>query len=230
MLFKDREILRQGVARVGAQGRLVQVEINHRRSRGLPYSPCRAGKAPPPVWSLATPASALPSSPAFWAGIRSTKKPESPSRPAELFSNSWRTSVLKLLGVVYKIFPLYWPCGKAKGKAVTQEIALLALKTPVYFVHEPQRITDRKEAGNHSPCGPLWGRQPSGFRFSGARRRWPGKRCRPARGCRAKTSPLFPAGFQESLETLLKKRVDVVTPGALHWYIKDRVLREARPL
>jgi len=43
-------------------------------------------------------------------------------------------------------------------------------------------------------------------------------------------APFFPAGFKEDLETLLKRRVDVVTPGALHWYIKDRVLREARPL
>jgi hypothetical protein len=45
-----------------------------------------------------------------------------------------------------------------------------------------------------------------------------------------KRAPFFPAGLKEDLETLLKRRVDVVTPAALHWYIKDRVLREARPL
>jgi hypothetical protein len=45
-----------------------------------------------------------------------------------------------------------------------------------------------------------------------------------------KRAPFFPAGLKEDLEMLLKRRVDVVTPGALHWYIKDQVLREARPL
>jgi uncharacterized protein len=43
-------------------------------------------------------------------------------------------------------------------------------------------------------------------------------------------APFFPAGLKEALENLLKHRVDIVTPGALHWYIKDRVLREATPL
>jgi len=45
-----------------------------------------------------------------------------------------------------------------------------------------------------------------------------------------KRSPFFPAGLKEDLELLLGRRVDIVTPGALHWYIRDRVLREARPL
>jgi predicted nucleotidyltransferase len=45
-----------------------------------------------------------------------------------------------------------------------------------------------------------------------------------------KRAPFFPAGLKEDLEVLLRRRVDIVTPGALHWYIKDRVLSEARPL
>lgn len=32
------------------------------------------------------------------------------------------------------------------------------------------------------------------------------------------------------LQDMLGRRVDVVTEGALHWYIKDRVMREARPV
>jgi hypothetical protein len=32
------------------------------------------------------------------------------------------------------------------------------------------------------------------------------------------------------LEDLLGRDVDVVSEGALHWYIRDRVLAEARPL
>jgi predicted nucleotidyltransferase len=32
------------------------------------------------------------------------------------------------------------------------------------------------------------------------------------------------------LEELLGRRVEVVTPSALHWYIRDRVLAEAVPL
>jgi len=45
-----------------------------------------------------------------------------------------------------------------------------------------------------------------------------------------KRTPFFPAGFQEDLEILLQRRVDVVTLGALHWSIRDRVLQEAKPL
>jgi hypothetical protein len=43
-------------------------------------------------------------------------------------------------------------------------------------------------------------------------------------------SPWFPAGFMADLELLLGRRVDVITERALHWYIRDRVLREAVPL
>ena len=45
-----------------------------------------------------------------------------------------------------------------------------------------------------------------------------------------KRAPFFPAGLKEDLEALLQRRVDVVTPGALHWYIKDRGMRAAQPL
>ena len=37
-------------------------------------------------------------------------------------------------------------------------------------------------------------------------------------------------GLLADLEDLLGCRVDVVTEGGLHWYIRDRVLSEARPL
>ncbi|HKV10709.1 MAG TPA: nucleotidyltransferase domain-containing protein, partial [Thermoanaerobaculia bacterium] len=46
----------------------------------------------------------------------------------------------------------------------------------------------------------------------------------------AKTSPWFPAGLVLDLQDLLGRKVDVVTEGALHWYIRDRILREAVPL
>jgi len=44
------------------------------------------------------------------------------------------------------------------------------------------------------------------------------------------TSPWFPGGLIIDLEDLMGREVDVVTEGALHWYIKDQVLREAVPL
>ena len=34
----------------------------------------------------------------------------------------------------------------------------------------------------------------------------------------------------QALENLLGRKVDVVTDGAVHWYIRDRVLAEAVPL
>ena len=37
-------------------------------------------------------------------------------------------------------------------------------------------------------------------------------------------------GLLADLEDLLGCRVDVVTEQGLHWYIRDRVLSEARPL
>lgn len=44
------------------------------------------------------------------------------------------------------------------------------------------------------------------------------------------TSSWFPAGLIIDLEELLGREVDVVTEEALHWYIKDEVLKEAAPL
>lgn len=44
------------------------------------------------------------------------------------------------------------------------------------------------------------------------------------------TSSWFPAGLIIDLEKLMGREVDVVTEGALHWYIKDQVLQEAVPL
>lgn len=43
-------------------------------------------------------------------------------------------------------------------------------------------------------------------------------------------SAWFPAGLIADLEDLLGIPVDVVTEDGLHWYIKERVLEEARPL
>ena len=43
-------------------------------------------------------------------------------------------------------------------------------------------------------------------------------------------SAWFPAGLVADLEDLLGVPVDVVTEDGLHWYIKERVLEEARPL
>lgn len=43
-------------------------------------------------------------------------------------------------------------------------------------------------------------------------------------------SSFFPGGLVADLEELLGCRVDVVTEKGLHWYIRDRVLREAIPL
>ena len=45
-----------------------------------------------------------------------------------------------------------------------------------------------------------------------------------------KPSPWFPAGLVLDLEELLGRRVDVATPNSLHWFIRDRVLSEAKPL
>ena len=43
-------------------------------------------------------------------------------------------------------------------------------------------------------------------------------------------SPWFPAGLIVDLEELLGCSVHVVTKNALHWYIRDRILKEAAPL
>ena len=37
-------------------------------------------------------------------------------------------------------------------------------------------------------------------------------------------------GFMMDLKELLGRKVDVVTKEGLHWYIRDDVLREARPI
>lgn len=40
----------------------------------------------------------------------------------------------------------------------------------------------------------------------------------------------FPGGLLADLKELLGCKVDVVTTDGLHWYIRDRVLKEAVPL
>jgi len=40
-------------------------------------------------------------------------------------------------------------------------------------------------------------------------------------------SAWFPAGLIADLEDLLGRKVHVVTKDALHWYVRDRVLKEA---
>jgi predicted nucleotidyltransferase len=37
-------------------------------------------------------------------------------------------------------------------------------------------------------------------------------------------------GLLMDLQDLLGRKVDVVTESALHWYIRDRVLQQAKPL
>jgi len=37
-------------------------------------------------------------------------------------------------------------------------------------------------------------------------------------------------GLLMDLQTLLHRRVDIVTEKGLHWYIKDRIIKEAKPL
>ncbi|HME00967.1 MAG TPA: nucleotidyltransferase family protein [Terriglobia bacterium] len=43
-------------------------------------------------------------------------------------------------------------------------------------------------------------------------------------------TPFFPGGLVADLEDLLGRKLDVVTEGGLHWYIREQVLREATPL
>ncbi|MBW4690358.1 MAG: nucleotidyltransferase family protein [Lyngbya sp. HA4199-MV5] len=43
-------------------------------------------------------------------------------------------------------------------------------------------------------------------------------------------SPWFPVGLIQDLETLLGRKVDVVTEKSLHYFIRDRILNEAQPL
>ena len=43
-------------------------------------------------------------------------------------------------------------------------------------------------------------------------------------------TPWFPGGLLMDLQDLLGCKVHIVTEDALHWYIRDRVLKEAVPL
>ena len=43
-------------------------------------------------------------------------------------------------------------------------------------------------------------------------------------------SAFFPGGLVADLEDLLGRRVDVVEPAGLHWYLRDKILQEAIPL
>jgi len=43
-------------------------------------------------------------------------------------------------------------------------------------------------------------------------------------------SAFFPGGLVTDLEDLLGRRVDVVEPAGLHWYLRDTILHEALPL
>jgi predicted nucleotidyltransferase len=43
-------------------------------------------------------------------------------------------------------------------------------------------------------------------------------------------TPFFPGGLLMDLEELLGRKVHVVTEKAVHWYIRERVLKEAKPL
>ncbi|NJM70075.1 MAG: nucleotidyltransferase family protein [Scytonema sp. RU_4_4] len=45
-----------------------------------------------------------------------------------------------------------------------------------------------------------------------------------------KISPWFPGGLILDLETLLNRKVDVVTTQSLHYLIRDKVFNEAIPL
>lgn len=40
-------------------------------------------------------------------------------------------------------------------------------------------------------------------------------------------TPFFPGGLLADLEELLGRNVDVVTEDGLHWYIRERVMKEA---
>jgi hypothetical protein len=46
----------------------------------------------------------------------------------------------------------------------------------------------------------------------------------------SKRTPFFPGGLVADLEELLGRHVDVVTERGLHWFVRDRILKEAVPL
>lgn len=37
-------------------------------------------------------------------------------------------------------------------------------------------------------------------------------------------------GFQQDMEEIFKRKCDVVSRNGLHWFIRDRILNEARPV
>lgn len=43
-------------------------------------------------------------------------------------------------------------------------------------------------------------------------------------------TPFFPGGLLADLEELLGRKVDIVTEDGLHWYIREKVIKEAVPL
>ena len=43
-------------------------------------------------------------------------------------------------------------------------------------------------------------------------------------------TPWFPGGLLMDLQDLLGRKVDIAEPDGLHWYIRDKVLKEAVPL
>ena len=43
-------------------------------------------------------------------------------------------------------------------------------------------------------------------------------------------SSFSPGGLIADLEELLERKVEIVTENGLHWYIKNRILEEAKPL
>lgn len=45
--------------------------------------------------------------------------------------------------------------------------------------------------------------------------------------CGPNPSPFFPGGLLMDLEELLGRRVDIVTDGGLHPYLRDKILHEA---
>ncbi len=46
----------------------------------------------------------------------------------------------------------------------------------------------------------------------------------------AHPTPFFPGGMIAELEQFLGRPVDVITEPALHWFIREQVLSEAKPL
>ncbi len=45
-----------------------------------------------------------------------------------------------------------------------------------------------------------------------------------------KHTPWFPGGLLMDLQDLLGRRVGIAEPDGLHWYIREKVLKEAVPL